>query len=112
MGEARRSLSLSTGRRQWKALSIQQPNLHEGVTLPFVIPTRISCHTALDKATCAPFCKEERMNCDYTTKYHRKSGGAKPRDLRFYGPVLEMFFNLGFTPTPTLFNIYNRAPLV
>ncbi len=26
-------------------------------TLPFVIPTRISCHPALDKAACAPFCK-------------------------------------------------------
>jgi hypothetical protein len=26
------------------------------------------------------------------TKFHRKSGGAKPRDLRFRGPFLEMFF--------------------
>ena len=76
-------------------------NLHESVTLPFVIPTRISCHTALDKATCAPFCKEGRMKYDNATKYHRKSGGAKPRDLRFYGPVLEMFFNRGRSPRPS-----------
>jgi hypothetical protein len=25
------------------------------------------------------------------TKFHRKSGGAKPRDLQFRGPLLEMF---------------------
>jgi hypothetical protein len=37
-------------------------NLNESTTLPFVIPTRISCHAA--------------------TKFHRKSGGAKPRDLQ------------------------------
>jgi hypothetical protein len=30
---------------------------HGSVALSFVIPTRISCHAALDKATCAPFCK-------------------------------------------------------
>jgi hypothetical protein len=27
------------------------------------------------------------------TKFHRKSGGAKPRDLRFGGPFVEMFFD-------------------
>jgi hypothetical protein len=26
------------------------------------------------------------------TRFHRKSGGAKPRDLRFNGPIMEMFF--------------------
>jgi hypothetical protein len=26
------------------------------------------------------------------TRFHRKSGGAKPRDLQFHGPFLEMFF--------------------
>jgi hypothetical protein len=35
---------------------------------------------------------ERRMKCTNTTKFHRKSGGAKPRDLRSYGRVLEMFF--------------------
>jgi hypothetical protein len=29
--------------------------LHESAALPFVIPTRISCHAAPDKAACAPF---------------------------------------------------------
>jgi hypothetical protein len=35
------------------------PIFPEGATLSFVIPTRISCHAALDKATCAPFCKRK-----------------------------------------------------
>jgi hypothetical protein len=61
------------------------------IALPFVIPTRISCHAALDKAACAPFRKEGRIRCDNATKFHRKSGGAEPRDLRFRGPVLGMF---------------------
>jgi hypothetical protein len=26
------------------------------------------------------------------TKFYRKSGGAQPRDLRFYRPFVEMFF--------------------
>jgi hypothetical protein len=25
------------------------------------------------------------------TKFHRKSGGARPRDLQFRGPFVEMF---------------------
>jgi hypothetical protein len=45
--------------------------------------TRISCHAALDKAAYAPFRKEGRMNCINATKFHRKSGGAKWRDLLF-----------------------------
>jgi hypothetical protein len=28
------------------------------------------------------------------TNYYRKSGGAKSRDLQFYGPVLEMFLHI------------------
>jgi hypothetical protein len=36
--------------------------------------------------------RERRMKCTNATKFHRKSGGAKSRDLQFYGPVLEMFF--------------------
>jgi hypothetical protein len=36
--------------------------------------TRISCHTALDKAARAPFRKEGRMKCTNATKFHRKSG--------------------------------------
>jgi hypothetical protein len=38
--------------------------------------TRISCHAALDKTTCAPFRKEGRMKCTNATKFHRKSGVA------------------------------------
>ncbi len=38
--------------------------------------TRISCHAAVDKATCAPFRKERRMKFAEATKLHRKSGGA------------------------------------
>jgi hypothetical protein len=38
--------------------------------------TRISCHAALDKAACAPFCKGKRMKRTNATKFHRKSGGA------------------------------------
>jgi hypothetical protein len=45
--------------------------------------TRISCHAALDKATCAPFRKEGRRKCINATKFHRKSGGAQWRDLLF-----------------------------
>jgi hypothetical protein len=56
--------------------------------------TRISCHAALDKATCAPFRKEGRMKCINATKFHRKSGGAQWRDLQFCRPLLEMFFNV------------------
>jgi hypothetical protein len=36
----------------------------------------MSCHTALDKATCAPFRKEVRMKYINATKFHGKSGGA------------------------------------
>ena len=28
------------------------------------------------------------------TNLHRKSGGAERRDLRFYGPFVEMFFDI------------------
>jgi hypothetical protein len=44
--------------------------------------TRISCHTALDMATCAAFVKESRMKITNATKLHRKSGVAEWRDLR------------------------------
>jgi hypothetical protein len=49
---------------------------------PLVIPTRISCHVALDRAACAPFRKDRRMKCINVTNLNRKSGGAQPRDLR------------------------------
>src|ERR1700728_4603348 len=45
--------------------------------------TRISCHTALGDAACAPFRKERRMKFAEATKFNRKSGEAKWRDLRF-----------------------------
>jgi hypothetical protein len=37
------------------------------------------------------------MKCIDAIKFHRKSGGAQPRDLQFHGPVLEMFFSKGGT---------------
>jgi hypothetical protein len=35
--------------------------------------------------------KERRSRFANATNIHRKSGGAKPRDLQFRGPLLEMF---------------------
>jgi hypothetical protein len=35
------------------------------------------------------------MNCDDATKFNRKSGLAKWRDLEFSGLILEMFFSTG-----------------
>jgi hypothetical protein len=37
--------------------------------------------------------KERRMSCINAIKFHRKSGGAKWRDLQFSGPPVEMFFD-------------------
>jgi hypothetical protein len=56
-------------------------------TLSFVIPTRISCHAALENTACAPFRKERRMKCINALNLNRKSGGAKPRDLQFASPA-------------------------
>ena len=55
--------------------------------------TRISCHAALDKTTCAPFRKEGRMKRTNATKFTRKFGIAERRDLQFCRPFLEMFFD-------------------
>jgi hypothetical protein len=41
---------------------------------PLVIPTRISCHVALDRAACAPFRKERRMKCINATNLNRNPG--------------------------------------
>ena len=38
--------------------------------------TRISCHAALDRATCAPFRKERRIKFANATNLDRKSGVA------------------------------------
>jgi hypothetical protein len=35
--------------------------LYGSAALPFVIPTRVSCHAAPDMAACAPFGEERRM---------------------------------------------------
>jgi hypothetical protein len=51
--------------------------------------TRISCHAALDKTTCAPFRKEGRMKSTSATRFHRKSGVAKWRDLLFIIRIIE-----------------------
>ena len=50
--------------------SILKPNCH-------LDRTRISCHAALDMATCAAFVKESSMKFPSATKSHRKSGGAQ-----------------------------------
>ena len=52
--------------------------------------TRISCHAALDKAACAPFFKERRMVSANATKFHRKSGVAKWRDLLFLSTSIKI----------------------
>src|SRR6202035_4743332 len=64
--------------------------LHGSAAVPFVIPTRISCHAALDRAAGAPFREERRMKCINAINLNRKSGGAQPRDLQFSRPFLEM----------------------
>jgi hypothetical protein len=38
-----------------KNASVQQPLFMNRCPFLFVIPTRISCHAALDKIACAPF---------------------------------------------------------
>ncbi len=83
--------------------------------------TRISYHTALDDAACAPFRKERRMKFDNATVPREMRGSvvdgsavlsstiqlswkhrpplyhpdrvAQPRDLQFSGSLVEMFFN-------------------
>jgi hypothetical protein len=50
----------------------------ETPTLPFVIPTRISCRAALDKSRVRLSLKERRMRFANATKFNRKSGGAQP----------------------------------
>jgi hypothetical protein len=40
--------------------------------------TRISCHAALEKTACAPFCKEKGLRFTEATKFHRKSGVELP----------------------------------
>jgi len=37
--------------------------------------------------------KERRMMFDNATNFYRKFGVAERRDLRFYGPFVEMFFD-------------------
>jgi hypothetical protein len=39
--------------------------------------TRISCHAALERTTCAPFSKERRMKLANATNFNRKSGEAE-----------------------------------
>src|ERR1700752_1954150 len=45
--------------------------------------TQISYLVALAATTYAAFRRERRMKFASATKFHRKSGGAKRRDLRF-----------------------------
>ena len=51
------------------------------------------------------------MKCTNVTKVNRKSGVAERRDLRFYGPFLEMFFD-GEKPSDCqAIEIEDTAPL-
>jgi hypothetical protein len=45
--------------------------------------------------------RERRVKGINTTKFHRKSGGAKPRDLQFNEPLLEVFFDQNRIVIPT-----------
>ena len=52
-------------------------------------------HGAPPTGACAAFIKESRMKFVNARELDRKSGGAKPRDLRFRGPLLETRNNKG-----------------
>src|SRR5450631_977606 len=51
----------------------------------FVIPTRISCTLRWTRLRVRLSRKERRMKFANATHLNRKSGGAKPKDLRFRG---------------------------
>jgi hypothetical protein len=51
--------------------------------------TRISCHASLERTAYAPLRKERRMKSAEATNFHRKSGVAKWRDLRFPLPSIK-----------------------
>jgi hypothetical protein len=57
---------------QWRDLCVDAPSWECFSTER----TRISCHAALDMATCAAFVKESRMKIANATKLNRKSGVA------------------------------------
>jgi hypothetical protein len=50
------------------------------------------------------------MFCANAIKFHRKSGGAQPRDLRFNGPLLEMLGERG-APVDSLRRCYDTDSL-
>ena len=75
----------------WRDLEFSQPatNAEQSPHAPL-------CHPdpALDKAACAPFCRERRMKCNNAINLDRKFGGAKPtcpgvpwRELQFSQPA-------------------------
>jgi hypothetical protein len=72
---------------------------------------RISCPRSTDKAACAPLRKEGRMMCVNPIKFRRKSGGAKPRDLQFSRPLMEMFFNPRLRNPKLTLQLFQRDPL-
>src|SRR5580658_8264897 len=90
----------------------------ETPTLPFVIPSRVSCHATPDIAACAPFGKERRIKFEEPTGLNRKPGGAQPRapraksngDLRFSGHVVEMFFEEGARALRPVGPVAKRQP--
>ncbi len=98
------SSELSSHKIQAKSKKSQAPSAAEGSAVPRTFPgnaesrpstnlssrperTRISCSAALDMATYAAFVKESRIKLANATKFHRKSGVAEWRDLRFLLPA-------------------------
>jgi hypothetical protein len=85
------STSLRSGRDDkfsWKATILRDSSAPATNLSSRPERTLISCHAALDKATCAPFRKERRMKFAEATNLHRKLGVAKWRDLRFLSKVV------------------------
>jgi hypothetical protein len=65
-------------------------------SLPLVIPTEAYSDFLLrtaSNATGAALRRESRMQLPNATGLDRKSGGAQWRDLRFSGPLVEMFLS-------------------
>jgi len=63
--------------------------VEEGTNLPLCHPDPDFLYVAPSMTACAAFSKESRMRFANANELHRKSGGAKPRDLRFFQPAAD-----------------------
>jgi hypothetical protein len=75
--EAPEGLTASTGQRNAEKSRQRKPRAHRAHTLA-ISRTRISCHDALKRTTCAPFRRERHMKFTEATKFHRKYGENPP----------------------------------